>query len=41
MELKVLLIQAYNEITEDMCRRVLNNITIRSEGVARRNGGHI
>jgi hypothetical protein len=41
MELRALLIQACNEITEDMCRRVINNITVRVEEVARRNGGHI
>jgi hypothetical protein len=41
MELRALIIQAYNEITEDMCRRVINNITVRVEGVARSNGGHI
>jgi hypothetical protein len=40
MELRVLIIQACNEITEDMCRRVIN-ITVRVEEVARRNGGHI
>jgi hypothetical protein len=39
MELWELVIQAYNEITEDMCRRVIN-ITVRVEEVARRNGGH-
>jgi AraC-like DNA-binding protein len=36
-----LIIQACNEITEDMCRQVINNITVRVEEVARRNGGHI
>jgi hypothetical protein len=40
MELRALIIQACNEITEDMCRRVINNITVRVEEVARRNGGH-
>jgi hypothetical protein len=39
MELGALIIQACNEITEDMCRRVINNITARVE-VATRNGGH-
>jgi hypothetical protein len=41
MELRALMIQACNEITEDMCRRVINNITVRVVEVARRNGGHI
>jgi hypothetical protein len=41
MELRALIIQACNETTEDMCRRVISNITVRVEGVARRNGGHI
>jgi hypothetical protein len=40
-ELRALIIQACNEITEDMCRPVINNITVRVEGVARFNGGHI
>jgi hypothetical protein len=40
MELRALIIQACNEITEDMCRRVMN-ITVHDEEVARRNGGHI
>jgi hypothetical protein len=40
MELRPLIIQACNEITEDMCRRVINNITVSVEGVARCNGGH-
>jgi hypothetical protein len=39
MEFLALLIEACNEITEDMCRRVIN-ITVRVEEVARRNGGH-
>jgi hypothetical protein len=41
MELRALIIQARNERTEDMCRRVINNITVRVEEVAIRNGGHI
>jgi hypothetical protein len=40
MELRALIIQACNEITEDMCCRVINNITISAEEVARRNDGH-
>jgi hypothetical protein len=40
MELSALIIQACNEITEDMRRRVIN-ITVRVEEVVRRNGGHI
>jgi hypothetical protein len=40
IELRALIIQACNKVTEDMCRRVINNITVRVEGVARRNGGH-
>jgi hypothetical protein len=40
-DLRALLIQACNGITEDMCRRVINNITVRVEEVASRNGGHI
>jgi hypothetical protein len=38
MELRALIIQACNEITEDMCHQVIN-ITVRAE-VARCNGGH-
>jgi hypothetical protein len=41
MELRAQIIQACNEITEDMCRRVISNTTVRVEEVARRNGGHI
>jgi hypothetical protein len=42
MELRALIIQAHsNEITEDMCRQVINHITARVEESARRNGGHI
>jgi hypothetical protein len=40
MELRTLIIQACNEITEDMCRRVIN-ITVLVEEVGRLNGGHI
>jgi hypothetical protein len=39
MELRALTSHACSEITEDMCRRVIN-ITVRVEEVARRNGGH-
>jgi peptide methionine sulfoxide reductase MsrB len=35
------IIQACNETTEDMCRRVIKNITVRVEKVARRNGAHL
>jgi hypothetical protein len=35
------IIQDCNEITEDMRRIVINNITVRVEEVARRNCGHI
>jgi hypothetical protein len=41
MELRALIIQACNQITEDMCRRVIHNITVHVEEVARRNGDHI
>jgi hypothetical protein len=41
MDLRALTIQACNEITEDMCRRVINTITVRDGEVARRNGGHV
>jgi hypothetical protein len=40
MELRTLIIQACDEITEDMCHQVIN-ITVRAEEVARHNGGHI
>jgi Flp pilus assembly protein TadB len=40
MELRAPIIQACNEITEDMCCQVVNNITVCVE-VARHNGGHI
>jgi hypothetical protein len=39
-ESRALIIQACNEMTEDMCRRVIN-ITVRVEEVFRCNGGHI
>jgi hypothetical protein len=41
MELRELIIQACSEITGNMCRRVISNITVRVEEVARRNGGHL
>jgi hypothetical protein len=41
MELRALIIQACNEITEDMCCQEINNITVRAEEDARCNGGHI
>jgi phenylpyruvate tautomerase PptA (4-oxalocrotonate tautomerase family) len=41
MELKALLIEACNEIAEDMCHQVINNITVAVEEVARRNGDYI
>jgi hypothetical protein len=41
MELRAQIIQAYNEITEDMWRRVINNNTVRVEEVARHNAGHV
>jgi hypothetical protein len=40
MELRALIIQACNEITEDMCCKVIS-ITVHVEEVARHNGGHI
>jgi hypothetical protein len=40
MELKALIIQACNEITEDICRGVIN-ITVRVYEVTRRIGDHI
>jgi hypothetical protein len=40
LELRALIVQACNEIIEDMCRRVIS-ITVRVEEVARHNGGHI
>jgi hypothetical protein len=41
MELRALIIEASNELTEDMCRREINSITVRVEAAAKRNGGHI
>jgi hypothetical protein len=41
MELRALIIQACNEITENMCRRVINNNIVRAEEVSGRNVGHI
>jgi hypothetical protein len=41
MELRAPLIQDYNEITVDMCRRVINIITVRVEEVIRRNDSQI
>jgi hypothetical protein len=41
MDLRALIIQDCNEITEDMCRRVISNMTVIVEEVARFNGGHI
>jgi hypothetical protein len=40
MELRALIIQACNEMTEGMCRPVINSITVLAKEVARRNGGH-
>jgi hypothetical protein len=40
MELRALIIEACNEMAENICRWVINNITVRVEEVARRNGGH-
>jgi hypothetical protein len=40
MELRALIIQAFNKITEDMCCHVII-ITVCVEEVTRRNGGHI
>jgi hypothetical protein len=41
MELRALIIQTCNAITEDMCCQVLNNITVHAEEVARRHGDRI
>jgi hypothetical protein len=41
MELRALMIQACNKITEDMCCQIINSITLRIEEVARRSGGRI
>jgi hypothetical protein len=40
MELTALIIQACNDVTDDMFRLVINNITVDVEEAARRNGGH-
>jgi hypothetical protein len=40
IELRAVIIQAFNEITEDMCHEVINSITVCVEEVAIRNGGH-
>jgi hypothetical protein len=40
MELRALMIQACNEITDELCCRVINSVTVHVE-VARRNGGRI
>jgi hypothetical protein len=41
IELRALIIEACNEMTEDICRRVIRNVTDHVEEAARRNGGHI
>jgi hypothetical protein len=41
IKLRALIIEVCNEMTEDTCRRVINNTTVHVEGVARFNGGHI
>jgi hypothetical protein len=40
MELRALIIQTC-KITEDVCRRVINTITVHVEEAARHNGGHV
>jgi hypothetical protein len=40
MELRALIIQTCNETTDNMSRRVINNITVCVE-VVRHNGGHL
>ncbi|PNF32843.1 hypothetical protein B7P43_G03469, partial [Cryptotermes secundus] len=40
VELRAQIIQAHNEITEDMCRRVFSNIKVHVEEAARCKGGH-
>jgi hypothetical protein len=40
MELRALIIQACNEITENMCCHVINKITVCVEEAVRYNGGH-
>jgi hypothetical protein len=41
MKLRVLIIQACNGVIEDVCRRAINNVTVRVEEVASRNWCHI
>jgi hypothetical protein len=41
MELRALIIQDCSETTEDICRRVISNVTVSAEGVAKRNGAHV
>ncbi|PSN40496.1 hypothetical protein C0J52_05227 [Blattella germanica] len=41
MELRRLILQACSEIKEDMCRRVIANISVRLDEVINKNGGHI
>jgi hypothetical protein len=41
IELRALINQTFNEITQDMCLRVINNIRVRVEEAAKLNGGHI
>jgi hypothetical protein len=41
MEMRALIIQVCNEITEDMCHRVIKNIKVYGEEVAKHNGVHI
>lgn len=41
MELRRLILQACSEIKEDMCRRVIANISVRLDEVINQNGGHI
>jgi hypothetical protein len=41
MELRALIIQACNEVTEDMCHGVINNVAVHVEEFDRCNGCHI
>jgi hypothetical protein len=41
MELRALINQACNEVTEDVGRREINNTTVGVEEVSGRNDGHI
>jgi hypothetical protein len=41
MELRVLIIQACKEITEDMCHQVINDITVHVEEDSEHNSGHV